>query len=67
MSKDRLMKRKKPTKNEINSDMSDIRIVLSRLLQDMYELKSTVFSYIEFNDDMDKWKDWLERQSKKDE
>ena len=40
------MKRKKPTKNEINSDMSDIRIVLSRLLQDMYELKSTVISYI---------------------
>ena len=60
------MKRKKPTKNEINSDMSDIRIVISRLLQDMYELKHSIFSYIEFNDDMDKWKDWLKRQSKKE-
>tara|TARA_R100000458_G_C8268345_1_gene243180 strand:- start:917 stop:1150 length:234 start_codon:yes stop_codon:yes gene_type:complete len=58
------MKKKKPTKNEINSDMKDIRIVLSRLLQEMYELKSTVFSYIEFNNDMDKWKDWLQRQAK---
>ena len=61
------MKRKKLTKKEIDSDMIDIRVVLSRVLQDMFELKSAIYSYIEFNDDMDKWKDWLERQSKKDE
>ena len=56
--------KKKPTKKEINSDMKDIRIVLSRLLIDIREIKSALGSYIEFKNDTDKWTKWLNKQSK---
>ena len=56
--------KKKPTKKEINSDMKDIRIVLSRLLVDVQEMKSLFGSYIEFKKDKDKWTKWLDNQIK---
>ena len=59
--------KRKPTKKEIDSDMSDIRVVISRLIGDNYELRSALHSYIEFNGDMDKWKDWIKKELQNNE
>ena len=56
--------KKKPTKKEINSDMKDIRIVLSRLLIDVQEIKSALGSYIEFKKDTSEWTKWLDKKIK---
>ena len=55
--------KKKPTKKEINSDMGDIRKVLSSLIQEVALLRATINSYIEFKGDRDKWIECVKKQT----
>ena len=55
---------KKPTIKEIDSDMKDIRIVLSRVLTDMNEIRSALGSYIDFKKDTKKWTKWIDKKIK---
>ena len=55
--------KKKPTKKEINSDMGDIRKVLSSLIQEVALLRATINSYIEFIGDRDKWIECVKKQT----
>ena len=58
--------KKKPTKKEINSDMGDIRKVLSNLIQEVALLRATINSYIEFKGDDEEFMSFLKSKYSKE-